>query len=443
MKQLGFFALPSWLVVFVLHPAISAQANAELSGTAPRHLEEEDFEEEEEEEESLPSGVRVKNALNESIELQIFPSWDIFLGFSDRRKILEGRLTIISVYEDIAYDFVTEPHGLIDVENFGDGTKTHLATLKLDNPMTGRESSSTSTVYIGEFAQAASPNFDMTCYPFDSKETIFRISLQKPGDMIFKLTLGCINGEAGNTTLNGKVLTTCTWPAMGTYVGFEWSNFTCTQEDDEQISCSMSGVRQWGAIFNSYMLPSVIFTLMGFLAFTLDVKMAMPRVATTMLSLVSLTNLRNSLVATLPISGEISWLEEYYLVSMTFMFLNLAGHAISFFLDVSGRKGLQKLVNKINLWGMIQVMWLIVFIRLHSRQCELVDSPSTSVVVALLSISTFAFFLFVFVYYRRPLKETFWPTCPVVPTSRAPDPVVPSSSAPPRLLMEGKGPEDD
>eukprot|EP00438_Fugacium_kawagutii_P017454 Skav220268 [mRNA] locus=scaffold3532:48504:50438:- [translate_table: standard] len=203
--------------------------------------------------------------------------------------------------------------------------------------MTGRESSSTSTVYIGEFAQAASPNFHMKCYPFDSKETIFRITLQKPGDMIFKLALGCVNGVAGNTTdTNGKVLTTCTWPAMGSYVGFEWSNFICTQEDDGLVSCVINGVRQSEAIFNSYMWPSVIFTLMGFLSFTLDVKMAMPRVGTTMLSLVSLTNLRNSVVATLPTSGGMSWMEEYFLVSKTFMFLNLAGHAISFFLDSTG-----------------------------------------------------------------------------------------------------------
>ena len=51
---------------------------------------------------------------------------------------------------------------------------------------------------------------------------------------------------------------------------------------------------------------------MGFLAFALDVKMSMPRVATTMLALVSLTNLRNSVIATLPTSGNISWLEELW-----------------------------------------------------------------------------------------------------------------------------------
>jgi hypothetical protein len=49
---------------------------------------------------------------------------------------------------------------------------------------------------------------------------------------------------------------------------------------------------------------------MGFLAFTMDIKMSMPRVATTMLALVSLTHLRNSVVATLPTSGNMSWLEE-------------------------------------------------------------------------------------------------------------------------------------
>ena len=73
---------------------------------------------------------------------------------------------------------MSDPHGLIDVENFGDGTKRHMATMTLSNPTTGAESSSTSTVYIGEFSQASSPIFDMKCFPFDRKQTIFRITLQ-------------------------------------------------------------------------------------------------------------------------------------------------------------------------------------------------------------------------------------------------------------------------
>ena len=47
---------------------------------------------------------------------------------------------------------------------------------------------------------------------------------------------------------------------------------------------------------------------MGFLAFALGVKLAMPRVATTMLALLSLTSLRNQVIALLPISDEAeSW----------------------------------------------------------------------------------------------------------------------------------------
>ena len=53
-------------------------------------------------------------------------------------------------------------------------------------------------------------------------------------------------------------------------------------------------------------------------------------------------------------------------MSKTFMFLNLAGHAVSFYLDATGRKDLQKLANRFNFWGMIHIMWLIVFARLHA-----------------------------------------------------------------------------
>ncbi|CAK9021282.1 Uncharacterized protein SCF082_LOCUS15274, partial [Durusdinium trenchii] len=390
-------------------------------------------EEEEEEERALPSGLEIKNGLNESIKLIVLPSWDIFLGFSDRRKIIEGRLTVISVYDMVGYEFVSEPHAIIDVENFGDGTKRHMGTISVNDPVTRRESASTSTVYIGEFAQAASPMFDMSCYPFDRKETQFRITLQKPGNMIFALSLGCANGISGNKTVNGKVIPTCDFGAKGTYVGFEWGNFTCEQNDEALITCLMDGIRQSEAIFNSYMWPSLIFTMMGFLAFALDVKMSMPRVATTMLALVSLTNLRNSVVATLPTSGSISWMEEYFLVSKTFMFLNLAGHAISFYLDAIGKKDLQKLMNKFNLWGMLLIMWLIVICRLHVRQCELVDSTLTAVLVALLSIGVFTFYVSALWLYRRAVREQFCMSS-----------VVPAPGPPPRLVVaRAKGAEDE
>eukprot|EP00434_Breviolum_minutum_P038353 symbB.v1.2.034017.t1/scaffold4315.1/size41422/2 len=92
------------------------------------------------------------------------------------------------------------------------------------------------------------------------------------------------------------------------------------------------------------------------------------------------------------------------------MFLNLAGHAISFYLDATGRKGLQRLANKCNFFGMLWVLWLIVFARLHVRQCELVDSTGTGVLVAFLAIGTVSFYVSVFVAYRSALKESLLPT---------------------------------
>lgn len=135
----SLLGLPSFLAVFLLllAPATLAETDADVPAVGERQLQED---------EALPSGVRIKNAPNKSIELLVLPSWDIFLGFSDSRKIVEGRLTTIAVYENSAYQFVTEPYALIDVENFGDGTKRHMATITVDNPMTGIESGSTSTV---------------------------------------------------------------------------------------------------------------------------------------------------------------------------------------------------------------------------------------------------------------------------------------------------------
>ena len=96
-------------------------------------------------------------------------------------RLLKVSDFVPEVYENIALDFVENPHQMIDVENFGDGEKRHMATLSLNNPTTGVESSSTSTVYIGDFAQATSPMFDMKCFPFDRKQTLFRITLQRLG----------------------------------------------------------------------------------------------------------------------------------------------------------------------------------------------------------------------------------------------------------------------
>jgi len=144
---------------------------------------------------------------------------------------------------------------------------------------------------------------------------------------------------------------------------------------------------------------------MGFLAFGLDVKMAMPRIAITMLALVSLTNLRNQVLTLVPSSGDPSWMEEYFLIAVTFMFLNLVGHTTSFYLESLGKIQMQKMANKVNLWGMLSIFCLVISARLHVRQCELVSKVESGASVAATSITVVVVFGFLAWYYRYGFKE--------------------------------------
>jgi len=167
----------------------------------------------------------------------------------------------------------------------------------------------------------------------------------------------------------------------------------------------MTGVREWFSIFKGYFWPSFTFSAMGFISFTLSVKMSMPRVATTMLALISLTNLRNALVELLPASGETSWMEEYFLLAMTFMLLNLCGHAISFYLDALGKTTLQQMANRINLFGMVSIANLVVLARLHERNCPLVDRTLSTTLVVLSSLIVIFVFAAIAWCYRDSFRE--------------------------------------
>jgi len=358
---------------------------------------------------ALPDGFEINETLNGSIPLTVLPSWDTFLQFSDKNKYVKGRLSITTIFpEEEATKFVSDPENMVDVVNFGSGSGdiNRMSAIRLFSPKTGEVSTSISKNYVGEFSQSAFP-YDMSCYPFDRKKMRFQIALQNPSGMFYRLVLGCagesLTGEGANTTRVDPdgTLRECSWPINRTFVGFEWQSFDCTLTNNATIDCQMVGIRNSGPLLKNYMWPSIIYGLMGFLAFALGVKLSMPRVATTMLALLSLTNLRNQVIALLPNSEDASWLEEYFLIAISFMFLNLIGHAASFHLDSIGRQHTQKIVNKFNLWGMLAVFVAVVIARLHLRHCEEVDpiiSLTMTLVAAGLSISTI---LFLVCYHRE------------------------------------------
>ncbi|CAE7519587.1 unnamed protein product [Symbiodinium natans] len=351
----------------------------------------------------LPEGLRLKEALNQSLDLTIFPTWDLFLGFSDRHKTIQGKMTVLLLYYAETLRFVSNPQLIVSVDNFGDGNRYLQGTIQLADS-SGRDAFTTSNIYVGDFSQS---NFDHLCFPFDDKTVRFDISIQKPGNYIFDLRLSCPPPLlAENQTVDGKqIVTKCTFPATGPSLGFDWGSFVCQAVDTKLVQCSMTGVREWMSILKGYLWPSFTFSAMGFISFTLSVKMAMPRVGTTMLALISLTNLRNALMEMLPVSGETSWLEEYFLIAMTFMLLNLCGHAISFYLDGIGKTDLQQMINKINLFGMVSVSLVTISSRLHVRDCPHVSRAFSTVLLTLTCLLLIVVFVAITWIYRDSFRH--------------------------------------
>lgn len=129
------------------------------------------------------------------------------------------------------------------------------------------------------------------------------------------------------------------------------------------------------------------------------------------------------------------------------MFLNLVGHTTSFYFEAVGKLQLQKMANKINLWGMLSIFCLVISVRLHVawiciycdlqmlsllsanwwkwhhvaplqfdsncdalactkvRDCELVGDVEIGICVAASAIVVVAVFTFLAFYYRSAFKE--------------------------------------
>ena len=108
---------------------------------------------------ALPDGFEINETMNGSIPITVIPSWDIFLGFSDRQKTIEGRMSLNIVYGEEAENFVEHPENMVDVVNFGSGSGdiNVLSKVRLWDPQTTKTASSISKIYAGDFSQSLYP----------------------------------------------------------------------------------------------------------------------------------------------------------------------------------------------------------------------------------------------------------------------------------------------
>lgn len=98
-------------------------------------------------------------------------------------------------------------------------------------------------------------------------------------------------------------------------------------------------------------------------------------------------------------------LKEYFLIAISFMFFNLIGHAASFHLDAIGRHHTQLMVNKFNLWAMMAVFVLVVLLRLHMRECPVMDPFITLALTLGMAAVTISIIVFLVWCHREAFRE--------------------------------------
>ncbi|CAE8625473.1 unnamed protein product [Polarella glacialis] len=130
------------------------------------------------------------------------------------------------------------------------------------------------------------------------------------------------------------------------------------------------------------MVPSIIYSAMGFASFYMPVEMSMPRVATTMLALLSLSSLRVQLTNSIPSSGAMSFMEEYFLLSIFAMYFNLVGHIVSFYFQKLKRPDLAHFVDNFSRTVCLSIFLIVLACRLYVRDCPNMPQEQASLFVS-------------------------------------------------------------
>jgi len=248
--------------------------------------------------------------------------------------------------------------------------------IKIGDDLEGEYEYEVRRQFEGRFKQS----FDATCYPYDHQEVQFEIAMDKPVNSYWTMYLLCSEGDVAKDAQGSEIQVSKkgSWPTnvgscsktLGTTtVGMQWNDFICNRTSASAITCSMTGSRSNGRIIITFLLPAILVTMMSFASFMLHVSNAMPRIATTMIAMLTLINLRNALARSLPGSGNLSWMEQYFMFSTIFMFLNLCCHIAAMSLHKRNLVLLSDFVDDVGCGVSFSLSVIIPFLLLASSGC--------------------------------------------------------------------------
>lgn len=130
--------------------------------------------------------------------------------------------------------------------------------------------------YVGEFSEL----FDLTAYPFDQQRFDFNFSM---------IT------TFGEVAMYSPPQTITAHEVSGAY---EMNDITCesvTTSSGTSGYCYIIAVRVWKPELVNTIIPSILFVLIAIFSLQMSIKLAMPRVGSTLFALLILTTYRNEI----------------------------------------------------------------------------------------------------------------------------------------------------
>lgn len=348
-------------------------------------------------------------------------AWVSFRKFDLQSSSLEGSLQVEYSWIHPIFDYVIEGdvRDVAVVTNFATGLPGRVKAAGIewhDDDIPVEHLHMASTFFVGDFTQTV----DGTCYPFDTQTVKIELAIPAPFSERIRLALSC--GEAFGSTCSGftasgeevsrdyartslfsrkEYLVRRTRQSNNrgrSAVGYTWSDLTCV-EDSSRISCTMVAKREPTKSVLGQILPGIVMMVIGLVSFLIPVELAMPRVTTTMIALLTFVGQGAMVTADLARHGW-SVVESFYLGGVMLILFYMIGHILSFHFD--------HISNLIGDLAMTMTSLLFVFLLtldVHSKGCTQIPATVTTFMFVAEAVMLFVSTTYSFFRHRASILE--------------------------------------
>lgn len=333
---------------------------------------------------SLSDALKIMN------DIYIGPELKLVSGWSDQQSVVSGTLDVdfdwnLTAFAEYSTDNANKMdlRDVISVEELITGGSGRIKRTEFDwtDLVTHYKHRRAAMTYVGDFSQIV----DGTCYPFDEATATFTLQLQSDwtatweAKLFCKAHLDCVAYDSDGNVLHEETDPWRLWGGMPyTFAvskivvsqpfsakGFAWSSMTCQKSPTRgRIVCSLTGMRAWKTPLSKWVIPGFVMLVIGFSSVFIPVAQKMPRVATTMIAMLTFINRSTAAFNAMSTTGT-SWILEFYVLGTISLCVNMLGHVVSFRDD-----RLAPVVGDLSLAvGFFGILFCLA-VSFHLRACE-------------------------------------------------------------------------